>query len=208
MRCSFNVDRTGFPLLHVPAAGLYVHLLPVTKIQFERFLAEPNEFDNRWYEEVLAANPRYCQSRAVDEKRERLFLTNVLPEEARQFADWLGDGFGLPTVSQWRAVYRALARIDYTDKLLDLVALAPAARAILVQLVKELKPTSLLSLSLMVEGVVEWVMDGTAWVGVGAPRASLHPVISDPTRDTHKPIDPSRRLHFFGFRLVCNQAQS
>ena len=42
----FSYDRIGFPLIVVPDVGIEMHLLPVTKVQFERFIAEPNKFDS------------------------------------------------------------------------------------------------------------------------------------------------------------------
>ena len=100
----FSCDRTGFPLITVPEAMVAMHLLPVTKVQFERFLAEPNTYGDAWYEEVLTLNPRISYRQCTAENRERLFLTGIVPEEALAFARWMGDGFDLPTVAEWRAL--------------------------------------------------------------------------------------------------------
>ena len=82
----FSCDRTGFPLIAVPSVGVEVQLLPVTKIQFECFLAEPNDFGDAWYEEVLTFNPRISYRQFMADTRERLFITGILPEEALAFA--------------------------------------------------------------------------------------------------------------------------
>ena len=79
-------DPCGFPVIPVESLGLSVHLLPVAKVQFERFLAEPNDYGDSWYEELLALNPRSSHTRLDNETRERAFLTGVVPEEARAFA--------------------------------------------------------------------------------------------------------------------------
>ncbi len=116
---SSSCDRAGFPLVHVPDRGVFIHLLPVTKLQFECFLAEPKGFDDPWYEEVLAANPRASVRGWDDEAREQLFLTGVTPEEASAFARWLGPEWSLPSLDLWRHVYRALARTAFRPGHLD-----------------------------------------------------------------------------------------
>ena len=105
----FSCDRTGFPLIAVPEVAAHVQLLPVTKAQFECFIVEPNPFGDAWYEEVLQLNPRVTYRRYGADERARLFLTGILPEEALLFARWVGEGFDLPTVDEWRAIYAALA---------------------------------------------------------------------------------------------------
>lgn len=105
----WSCDRTGFPLVAIPGLGMEVHLLPVTKVQFERFLAEPDAFGDTWYEEALALNPRVPSRQFTAKNRERLFLTGILPEEALAFAKWLGAGFDLPTVTEWREIHKAFA---------------------------------------------------------------------------------------------------
>jgi len=39
---------------------------------------------------------------------EALFMAGLLPAEIKQFAEWLGDGFDLPTIETWRAVDAAI----------------------------------------------------------------------------------------------------
>ncbi len=43
-------------------------------------------------------------------EQERLFITGLWPDEALAFARWLGEGFDLPTLAEWRAIYAALKR--------------------------------------------------------------------------------------------------
>ena len=107
-------DRTGFPLLRLDALGLEVGLLPCAKVQFEAFLAEPDErFGDAWYEAVLAVNPRDGW-RLPPAAEERLFLTGVLPDEALAFLRWLGPGFDLPSVQEWLE-FDAMLRDRSTD---------------------------------------------------------------------------------------------
>jgi hypothetical protein len=198
-----TTDKTGFPLLRIPQPQVDVQLLPVTKVQFERFLAEPNQFGDVWYEEVLSLNPRVSYRRFTAEHRERLFLTGILPEEALAFARWLGSGFDLPTVEEWGAIYTELEKAwTLPSSLADFLAQRgthPAAM-IIQRLTKELQPQSLLDLSLMPGGVVEWVRQGNSWVGLGAPRPKFHPNVWSPleVRSTRS----GERLKFLGFRLV------
>lgn len=201
----FSSDRTGFPLIEVVELGLQVHLLPVTKWQFERFLAEPNDFGDRWYEEALSVNPRQSYRRFSLERREGLLLSGVLPEEALTFARWLGEGFDLPTVAEWRAVYRAL-EVDsvpfaHLDWHLAQLPAAPA-RSIVRRLVEHFQPCAVVDLSLMRGGILEWVREGESWVGLGAPRVEVWPHLWDPLTDVIRPARPGERLRHFGFRLV------
>jgi formylglycine-generating enzyme required for sulfatase activity len=204
----FSCDRTGFPLVALPALALEVQVLPVTKVQFERFIAEPNAFGDIWYEEILTLNPRVSSRRFTIENRERLFLTGILPEEALAFAKWLGEGFDLPTVAEWRAIYKALAAdLALQRHLAELLShpVAPLARDLLRQIQEEVggaHPTSLLDLSLLSGGVVEWVRQGNAWVGLGAPRPEFHPNLWNPQVDEVRPLRVGVRVPYFGFRLV------
>lgn len=216
----FLCDPTGFPLLALPEIGASVQLLPVTKVQFERFIAEPNEFGDGWYETTLGLNPRVSYRDFTAGNREGLFLTGTLPSEALAFAAWMGKGFDLPTIQEWRAVYKALA-----DKPIELAGQSMAeicepARLILKRLFNDL-PTraieqrrgrfggrrqiqfrSLLDLSLMGGGVVEWVRDGDDFVGLGSPRSTFHRNAWHPLSNEVIPHRPVERQHYFGFRLV------
>jgi len=198
-----SCDRTGFPLLEWTEAELEVALLPVTKAQFERFLAEPNEFDNAWYEQVLAVNPRVSWRKFEAEERERLFLTGVLPEEALAFLRWLGDGFDLPTVEEWRSMDRWLRAAPLDVELSKQCPMHHSAKAIVRGLLRQLRPTVWGELALLRKGVVEWVREDRGFGGLGAPRPTFYPNTWNPQRD--EPVRPLRaevRLPYFGFRCV------
>ncbi len=203
---SSSCDRAGFPLVHVPDRGVFIHLLPVTKLQFECFLAEPKGFDDPWYEEVLAANPRASVRGWDDEAREQLFLTGVTPEEASAFARWLGPEWSLPSLDLWRHVYRALARTAFRPGHLDVWSRPPTdglASRLIRQLVSDVAPATLLDVSLMSGGVMEWVRDEEGFGAIGVPRPHFAQILSDPLRSPPlRPIHPDARLPYLGFRLV------
>jgi Sulfatase-modifying factor enzyme 1 len=195
-------DRTGYPLIECPALGLEVALLPVTKVQFERFLAEPAAYGDAWYERRLVENPRVSWRQFDPAVRERLWLTGVDPEEALAFARWLDEGFDLPTAEEWRALDQCLRETRLPGGLLSGCALHPAARAILTQLLGQLRPTTWRDLALTRAGVLEWVRWEDGFGGLGAPRAAWWPNLFDPQRD--EPLQPSRpgSCRYFGFRPV------
>jgi hypothetical protein len=198
-------DRTGFPLVRFPELGLEAMLLPCAKKQFEAFLAEPDErFGDAWYEAVLAVNPRASWRHPPAEGAERLFLTGILPEEALAFLRWLGDGFDLPTIAEWRAIDLGLGRqpLDADGLERGLAGCCPAARA-LVTHVQARRPRTWGDLALLRGGLVEWVRDGREFGGMGSPPAPLLPNIFNPQMpgDVVRPF-PGRRVRFLGFRAV------
>jgi formylglycine-generating enzyme required for sulfatase activity len=195
-------DRTNFPLLAIEEADVEIHLLPVTKWQFEQFVAEAGPLEQARYQKLLALNPAINPDRFSAEERERLFVTGILPSEAQTFARWLGQGFDLPTVKEWRAVYAALKRTSLPrhDLAADL-ADSPAG-TIVAQFTRQMLSYLLVDISLMRGGLVEWVRRERRWVGLGAPRPSFQPNLWDPLNHEIKPLRPNERLPYFGFRLI------
>ena len=198
-----SFDQTNFPLIAAEAVSMEVHLWPVTKVQFEQFVTETGEISKRQYQKMLALNPAVPVERFALDQRERLFITGVLPKEAQAFARWLGEGFDLPTVMEWRAIYAALRRtsLPIQDDLSSALVEGPAG-AILDKFSARLPARSMVDYSLMPKGLVEWARQGRKWVGLGAPRPEFHPNLWDPLTNEVKPIRPSERLPYFGFRLV------
>lgn len=200
-----SFDRTGFPLVRPESCAAAMHLLPVAKVQLEGFLADRNDFGDRWYSEVLAQNPRVSWRRFGDPDRERVFVGGVLPGEASEFAAWLGPGFALPTVEQWRATFRALERIPFTkDSRRNLIAQCPSepAREVLEQIVRHAAPKTWLDLSLMRGGLVEWAAQEGRPVGIGVPRPEFYPTLWNPLVDAVPVQDTNSRLFFFGMRIA------
>ncbi|MBP7936367.1 MAG: hypothetical protein KA354_17140 [Phycisphaerae bacterium] len=200
-------DRTGFPLLAMPKLGATMHLLPVTKVQFECFLAEPCGFGDEWYEEVLETSPRVSPTRATEADREGLFMAGVIPSEVEAFAQWLGPKWRVPLAKEWRQAYALLRAAPFSSDGLEAWAgsdLNPLAAATLRLLEHQLKPKTWLDLSLMSGALLEWVGSGREWGGLGEPRPQFASYLIDPLRsDPIRPIHRDRRLRDFGMRLWC-----
>ncbi|MBN1483856.1 MAG: hypothetical protein JXA37_03975 [Chloroflexia bacterium] len=196
----FFADRTGFPWLALPDVGLEMQLLPTAKLQLEQWIAEPNAFGDSWYEEVLKASPRLSYRRFEAAQRESLFAGALRPEEALDFAHWLGSDLDLPTVGEWRQLYRALADLALPG--LEEIPVQGVARVVLQRLWEQLAPSSLLELSLLRGGLIEWARQGPEWVGLGAPRPAFWPHLWNPLVDVVRPLRPEERLRHFGFRLL------
>ena len=197
-----SFDRTNFPIIAVEGLGIEIHLLPITKWQFERFLDESKVVKQTAYQEMLALNPAISFMNFNHDKIEQLFITGILPTEIWAFAQWLGEGFDIPTLEEWRAIHRALKktplpRYSLSEELVD----GPAEK-IIDQLIDQVHTQVMVDLTLMPRGLVEWVRQGENLVGVGAPRPQFHPNLWDSFSHEITPIDLSQRLPYFGFRLV------
>jgi hypothetical protein len=193
-----SLDKTNFPLLAVEAAGIEINLLPITKMQFAQFAADSGAVSQPQF---LKTGEALSDQFELDE-RERLFVTGILPEEALAFARWLGEGFDLPTVKEWRAVYTALRRtsIPIRDELTRGMGDGPAKT--LLKELDALHPSSMLDVSLMRHGLVEWVKKGKSFVGLGVPRPEFQGNLWDPLINEITPINLANRVPYFGFRLV------
>jgi hypothetical protein len=73
---------------------------------------------------------------------------------------------------------------------------------LLFGLLAQLPARSLLDLSLMRDGMVEWVREGEAWAGLGTPRPEFKAHLWDPLQDVVRPVRAGERVGYFGFRLV------
>jgi hypothetical protein len=197
-----SCDRTNFPLVAVDEAAVEVHLLPVTKIQFERFTAEASGVDEAQYQEMLALNPTVSPEIFTADNREQLFVTGILPDEALAYARWLGEGFDLPTSGEWRAVLAALQRVPppRRQQLTDFID--GDAGLIVDELSHQLYIRTMADFTLLQGGLVEWVRHEEHLVGLGAPRPEFHPNLWDPLVNVVKPLQLDERLPYFGFRLV------
>lgn len=201
MQLCYEYDKTGFPLILLD--NFSIHLMPVTRVQFEIFINETDSFPELWQ-----LNPPISYGELDANNYERLFVTGATPEEALAFAKWLGDDFDLPTLDEWRKVYGQLQStfIELPEPT------GEPAKAFCNQLyaclprVHYLRDSSFkhlgLELSLMRDGLVEWVSCGNEYIGVGAPRNRFHPNTWKPLQDEIRPIHTGQRIHFFGFRLM------
>lgn len=198
----WRVDRSGYPLFYVAPLERHVHVLPVSKPQFERFLADENRpgLGDEDYAGMLRLNPRVSFRAAGGADYLGLLLTGVKPEEAKAFGGWLGEEYELPDEKQWKACYDWLGRQAVAPPPPGLAADALAVwRAVAAQR----PPGTLLELSLMSEGVREWVRTGPdRYGGLGRPVRRFSTLSRDPLQLV-KVTDPADRQQAYGFRLLA-----
>lgn len=199
----WEVDASGYPLILVEPLDVYVHLFPVTKPQFEKFIASGRKpgFGDEWYTELLQLNPRVSYRSADVSSPDGLFMTGVTTNEASDFSRWLGRDYGLLTTDEWAACSNWFATQDavsLSDELRN--RLSPDAAAIwdLIETEWLDGQSTLQDLSLMKQGILEWVVERPGrYCGVGEPASSkLQRKASDPVR-------PLGRLKNLGFRFVA-----
>ncbi|HMG74259.1 MAG TPA: hypothetical protein VK582_12225 [Pyrinomonadaceae bacterium] len=197
----WQVDASGYPLILVEPLGVYVHLFPVTKSQFEKFIASGRKpgFGDEWYKELLELNPRVSYRSTDVSSPDGLFMTGVTTGEVSDFSRWLGRDYGLLTADDWATCSNWFATQDavsLSDELRK--RLSPDAAAIwdLVETEWLDAQSTLQDLSLMKQGILEWVIERPGrYCGVGEPASSkLQRKASDPVR-------PLGRLKNLGFRL-------
>jgi len=194
-------------MIYVPPLAAFAHLFPISKPQFEAFLAaapSPARSD-RWYGDLMALNPRLSPWSASLASHEQMFITGLLPEDAQAFASHLGPDFRIPDVESWRAAYCWLAgqELSIPPAALE-YEMAPSARRIWQGLLAAIRPRTLLDLSLMQGGVLEWATaaDGH-FVALGKTRDAFDPNYRDPLKDRPwEPTTPIRRSKRFGMRLM------
>jgi len=119
MSLTLTTDRTGYPMIRSDALGVFVHWLPVTKLQLEWFLCDQpsNRFNQEWYERILGVHKsdpgRVSAALVTDRTYYRALATGLTPGEVEPFANWLarGDGgqYELPTHKEWKILYDEFA---------------------------------------------------------------------------------------------------
>src|SRR5262249_52228235 len=131
----------------------------------------------------------------------------VRPEEAEQFARWLGGGYRLPTEAEWRTADHILGKIRLEhEALLGLgrnPRIHPAARAILNWNLNRLTAATWGAAALLEGGLWGGVRLSSPGYGLqGRPPASLLQIIHNP--QIHPAVEPTStaRHPAFGFRLV------
>lgn len=199
----FACDKTGFPL--VICGNRTLSLLPATKVQFERYLAEPGGLSTAWYQQILQLNARVAHNDFSNGNRENLFMTGVTFQEANAFALWLHSSARLPQPGEWREFANVLRTTQITESIATSLLkceLHPAARNILQRLMALIKPSTLAQLALIRDGVMEWVMSTPHAGGLGAPRQEFLKNTFDPYSD--KPIChfEGERSAYYGFRIL------
>lgn len=201
----FACDKTGFPLLTIGARTISV--LPITKIQFEGYLAEPGGLSSSWYEKITALNPRVSCAEFLNSNREGLFITGVTFEEAEDYAKWIDSQGRIPHEREWREFAQQLKNTPFTVKAYEAlmgVHMALKARNLFERLTQFIKPKTMADLCLVREGVFEWVASNSEPGGLGAPRTQFFSNTFDPYHDpVLKHFSPDRsRIH--GFRILID----
>lgn len=162
----WQVDATGYPLIFVKPLEAYVHLFPVTKPQFERFVAtgKGHGMDDKWYEERDASNPRASYCNPDVPALERLLMTGVSTDEALAFNRWLGREYKLLSAKDWNDCYEwfekkpapAVPRGLAERMSRDALAIWDIVEA---QILDQRGLVDLWQLSLMRQGILEWVVE-------------------------------------------------
>lgn len=201
----WRVDATGYPLVFVERVQAYVQLFPVTKPQFEKFISSGarREYGDEWYEQIIKLNPRASYRNSDVPAREQLFMTGLTPVETLAFGRWMGRNYALLSTQEWVDCYQWFGDQTAPHVPPDLRdRLSRDARAIweLIEeqwLDRSLQP-KLRELSLMTQGILEWVVEQSGrYCGLGDPASSkLQRKVDHPVY----PIGQSR-LRNIGFRL-------
>lgn len=190
-------EKTHFPLIEIKDIGSLT-LWPITKIQFEMYISLVNRYGDTWYEEILKCNPRISYQQVNKNNYERLFITGLYIEEVLSFSKWFGDYFRIPTVDEYKKIYRLMdSQPGFTPPPPDM---SYPAKKIWGKLTKF--SNSPIKFSLMQDGLIEWVKDGDNYEGRGAPRPNLFPNALNPLTDRVKKIKSEGRLNYLGFRLI------
>ncbi len=130
---TIRVDKTGFPLISMPGRHFYISLFPVSKFQFEQFLASAGtlggKYTDAWYRETIAPNPRSAWQNGSVRPWQHI-LTGLSEEAIEDFMIFLGPGYRLPTSSEWRTLHRESTAISSSRDLIladlaDRGAIAP-----------------------------------------------------------------------------------
>jgi hypothetical protein len=188
------IDESGFPLIDIKGLGA-INAWPVTKFQIERFIADTNLLGDNWYDSVIKLNPRVSYKYFDIDNYEKLFVTGVKPQEALQYAHWLGPQYDLLTIEEWRKFYQALG-VHSIPELSG--SLSVSASHIWNKMA--IHCNTLKDMTLVQGGLIEWVKKGSKFVGLGAPRPSFLHNVFNPLIDEWVPLKD--RLFFMGFRLI------
>jgi Sulfatase-modifying factor enzyme 1 len=213
-------DRTGFPMIWVEPLAAHLGWLPVTKIQFEKFLCDTADgrFGPRWYDEVLSLNPRVSPGSITPSNYWRSFITGVLPSEADCFARWMGEEYHLPTLAEWDTAYQHLRRPGPTVPDWRRELQSPDARCLALLAGVEAaaggngSERHRAERMLLRGGVMEWVeLAGREprWGGMGDVAGGLAGLLFDADAGRpHQPFHPeSERIAFYGFRLLRKETR-
>lgn len=218
---NITVDKTGFPLVDAADLPFAILWLPVTKIQFEHFLVDTELYDSDWYQKNIQANGRISPGSANTSNYWQLFITDILPQAAQQYADWCGPGFNLPTSQQWKTALHYFAQSPDSPDFLNTLCTRPIvnerARAI-AKIFDNLTAQDVWQLSRsrymcdqmgMRLGLMEVVYENeqrNSFCAWGQPNKRLYATANNPLVDAMPMqfIDRTRgvNMKYGGFRLI------
>lgn len=193
---SIKFDRTGFPLIQKMGYwNYYISLFPVSKYQFERFMAEngPKKglYTDKWYRELLMLNPRAPWTRC-DENPWELFITGLSKDEIEPFLKYLGKDFRLPQKEEWIALFNSEDDVKRIVKpYIKDICNKSSALPLSLWIEKGLFP-------LTKEGILEMLEDSTDCLG--RPYRDFLPNLWRPEETKQVNWDVGRK--FVGFRVV------
>jgi hypothetical protein len=141
-------------------------------------------------------------------------VRGLRPAEATGLADRVGDGWRLPTDSEWLTVYRLLAELQPVVQLSEVIewcraeAPGPYVREICTRLLARWRETVRLGdLMMLGDGAIEWVtVPGAGFAGRGSSSGVdatfvAHPLDPQPVRPLGD-LSREDRLSDFGCRYV------
>jgi len=222
----FVLDRAGGPMIWVEAIQAYLHAVPVTKLQFERFLCDQpgGHFDQKWYDAVLGLDPdrtgRVSPYALKGSNYWQAFLTGIRPDEARVYAQWCeeegANEYAIPTQTEWFAVYEALKKEEVRPDLFAERGLTPRMTELLQRLEEiggkfpahDAAGRTLAEQLYLRNGVLEWVAckqpGKPEWGGLGQPGSSFLGTMFNLDRGVpnYQRDALTTRISGYGFRLI------
>jgi hypothetical protein len=194
-----HIDKSGFPLVSRQGWPFFISLFPVSKFQFEQFLAavgtHHGKYTDSWYRELIRLNPR-CAWHQMREKPWQLYLTGLKLDDIQDFLKFLGSGYRLPEDDEWRALHGAANDLlSEKNSLMEAITqYGQSAPPVTQWMQNNLFPVT-------GKGVLERIIDGGKNRFIGRPHPSLHGNNWNPvdTRD----MDNRQAIHkLAGFRVV------
>ena len=200
------LDPAGFPMIKV--GNLYVHWLPVTKIQIEYFLSSITDtsYDESWYNLLLDQNPRISPGDMRTDNYYKLFATGVVVRDVRRYITWCGRGFDFPSEEEWKTIFNSVNNPPYEEVFEQVIEKTKGERAQL--LLRNLNSLSIgnhtiADRMLLRNGIMEHVYMNGGYGLMGQAASGLVGILSSPSLDKAlRNQNENARLKHIGFRLI------
>lgn len=204
-------DRTNFPLIKIDPLNIFVHVLPVTKIQFERFLSDHYASpDSQGYtSSIIDLNPRISPRNFNADEAWKIFATALLPDEIARFTSWLGPSYRLPTRQEWITTKEWLENINadvFQNAILELNGMNILANILIQKIFEVYSAKNALDVCMQLNTIMEWTkdtLDSKQLALIGAPDRRLFSSLerTDYLSPMY-PINYNKRIAYAGFRLI------